>query len=119
LAPGVTASGAIRHVADRSTATQAQTWLSETLATVAPDAVVVTWWSTSTPLWYAQKVESQRPDIFIVDDRTMLDQDLGGATDVIVRFLGQRPVYVIRANPHDLGLVIASSTSSRSARRPA
>ena len=37
----------------------------------------------STPLWYAQKVQGLRPDILIVDDRTMLDQDLGRAPDVI------------------------------------
>jgi len=107
VAPGVAASGVSRHAADRSGDRDAQTWLSETLATVAPDAVILTWWSTSTPLWYAQDVQSQRPDIFIVDDRTMLDQNLGGATDVIARYLGKQPVYVIRANPHDLGLVIA------------
>jgi hypothetical protein len=56
----------------------------------------VSWWSTSTPLWYAQKVEGLRPDIFIVDDRTMLDFGLGRAPDVIRRYLGERPVYVIR-----------------------
>ena len=42
-----------------------------------PNAVIVSWWSYSTPLWYAQQVEGLRPDIFIVDDRTMLDLDLG------------------------------------------
>ena len=35
------------------------------------------WWSYSTPLWYAQLVEGLRPDIWIVDDRTSLDEDLG------------------------------------------
>jgi hypothetical protein len=71
-----------------------------------PNAVIVSWWNTSTALWYAQKVEGLRPDVFVVDDRTMLDLHLGGATDVIGRYLGQRPVYVIRANPYDLGLVL-------------
>ena len=73
---------------------------------VAPNAVIVSWWTTSTPLWYGQVVEGLRPDVFIVDDRTMLDEDLGGATDVIAKFLGQRPVYITRANGHDLGLVL-------------
>ena len=48
-----------------------------------------------------------RPDIIVVDDRTRLDLNYGEATDVIARFLGSRPVYVIRANEHDLGLVLA------------
>ena len=38
---------------------------------------MVSWWSYSTPLWYAQRVEGRRPDIVIVDDRTRLDEDLG------------------------------------------
>jgi hypothetical protein len=41
-------------------------------------------------------VEHQRPDVFVVDDRTMIDQHLGSADQVIDRFLGRRPVYVIR-----------------------
>ena len=48
-------------------------------------------------MWYAQKVEGLRPDIFVVDDRTMLDLGLGRAPDVIERYLGEgRPVYAIR-----------------------
>ena len=68
----------------------------------AKDAVVVSWWSASTALWYAQAVDGLRPDVFIVDDRTMLDLELGRAPDVIRRYLGQRPVYALRANPDDL-----------------
>lgn len=107
VVPGVQSSAVTRATADRSHDTSARTWLDQTLAAVAPNAVIVSWWTTSTPLWYGQDVLSQRPDIFIVDDRTMLDQNLGGATDVIARYLGSRPVYVIRASAHDLGLVTA------------
>jgi hypothetical protein len=97
-----------RHRAiDQSGDPGARPWLESALARFADNAVVVSWWSYSTPLWYAQKVEGRRPDIFIVDDRTRLDEDLGEATDVIARFIGQRPVYVIRANQHDLELVTA------------
>jgi hypothetical protein len=85
----------------------ARVWLEAALDQIAQNAVVVSWWSYSTPLWYAQLVEGRRPDIFIVDDRTMLDLRLGEATDVIARYVGRRPVYVIRANQHDLGLVLA------------
>ena len=65
-------------------------------------AVLISWWSTSTPLWYAQKVQGLRPDIDIIDDRTMLDRNIGRAPDVIAANLGIRPVYVIRANDTDL-----------------
>ena len=67
--------------------------------TLEPGRVIVSWWSYSTPLWYAQLVEGQRPDVAIVDDRTRLDENLGDVTDVIDANLGKRPVYVIRLRP--------------------
>jgi 4-amino-4-deoxy-L-arabinose transferase-like glycosyltransferase len=96
LVPSLPDLDARRAHADRSTETAAALWLDEVLPVIPQDAVLVSWWSTSTPLWYAQHVEGRRPDIFIVDDRTMLDLDLGRAPDVIRRYLGARPVYVIR-----------------------
>ena len=97
LVPALGDLGERRRLADRSGETAAQQWLDEALPAISPGAVLVTWWSTSTPLWYAQRVEGLRPDIFIVDDRTMLDLDLGRAPDVIERSLAEgRPVYAIR-----------------------
>ena len=76
-------------------------WMHQVLA--APDkgglpqnSVVVSWWSTSTTLWYGQRVLGLRPDIYIVDDRTRLDDNLGSVQDVFNRFLGKRPVFTIR-----------------------
>ena len=107
VAPGVAISTSSRLQADRSGDSYAGIWLRQTLATVAPNAVIVSWWLTSTALWYGQFVEGQRPDVFVADDRTMLDQNLGGATDVVAKYLGRRPVYITRANGYDLGLVLA------------
>ena len=66
------------------------------------NAVVVSWWSYSTPLWYAQVIEGRRPDISIIDDRTRLDENLGDIYDVIDRNLPTRPVYVIRVEPSEI-----------------
>ena len=107
LAPAIGTWEARVFDADRSTDTSARRWVDTALAEFEPDAVVVSWWSTSTVLWYATLVEGKRPDIMIVDDRTMLDRHYGEATDVIARFLSTNPVYVIRANNYDLGLVLA------------
>jgi hypothetical protein len=101
LWPAIATLGERRQFADRSGQTTARTWLAQVLPLIADNAVLVSWWSTSTPLWYAQKIEGERPDIFVVDDRTMLDLDLGRAPDVINRYLGQRPVYVIRLPGRD------------------
>jgi hypothetical protein len=84
---------------------EAVTWTAHVVATLAPDAVIVSWWSYSTPLWYAQRVEGERPDVTIIDDRTRLDENLGGLTDVIDANLGKRPVYVIRDDRNEVALL--------------
>ncbi|MBI2776910.1 MAG: DUF2723 domain-containing protein [Chloroflexi bacterium] len=107
------------ETADRRRDTAARRWLNAALAEIEPGAVVVSWWSTSTALWYAQYVDGLRPDLTIIDDRTRLDLGYGEATDVIARFLGQRPVYVIRANNRDLGLVLEQYDLERLTVEPA
>lgn len=90
---------------DESRNTTARIWVDSALAAMAPDAVVVTWWSYSTPLWYAQRVEGRRPDISIVDDRTRLDLNLGGVSDVIEQHLGREPVYLVRSSEDELQML--------------
>jgi len=87
---------------DRSHDDAAARWLDMALSSMDPNAVVVSWWSYSTPLWYAQVIEGRRPDISIIDDRTRLDQNLGDIYDVIDRNLPTRPVYVIRIEPSEI-----------------
>ncbi len=74
----------------------ARSFVDESFDLLAQDATVVSWWSTSTPLWYGTIVEGRRPDIRIVDDRTRLDDDLGTVEDVISAGLRNGPVYVVR-----------------------
>ena len=74
----------------------ARSFVDESFDMLAQDATVVSWWSTSTPLWYGTIVEGRRPDIRIVDDRTRLDDELGSVEDVISAALPLGPVYVIR-----------------------
>jgi hypothetical protein len=90
---------------DRSDDHEARRWVQGVLTEVEPDAVIVSWWSYSTPLWYAQRVEGQRPDIAIIDDRTRLDEDLGSLTDVIDANLATRPVYVIRLDRQEIQML--------------
>ncbi len=92
-----------RHATiDRSHDVAARRWVDRALEMMEKDAVIVSWWSYSTPLWYAQVVEGRRPDIDIIDDRTRLDRDLGDIYDVIDRYLPSRPVYVIRVEPPEI-----------------
>jgi len=84
------------RAADRSRDTIAQRWLDRVVEVLEPNAVVVSWWSYSTPLWYGKHIEGRLPGVDIIDDRTRLDEDLGSTADVVNRYLGERPVYVIR-----------------------
>ena len=88
--------------ADRSREVWAADWLDQVFDSVAPGAVIVSWWSYSTPLWYGQLVEGRRGDVLVVDDRSRLDEEMGDVEDVIDEFLGTRPVYVIRAQESDV-----------------
>jgi hypothetical protein len=102
LAPTVSAIPARAASLDESHDTAAQVWVDAALQAMEPRAVVVSWWSYSTPLWYAQRVEGRRTDISIVDDRTRLDEHLGEVSDVIEQHLGREPVYVVRSADAEL-----------------
>ena len=105
LAPTALALEARHARVDRSRDDTAARWVDNALLEMAPGAMVLSWWSYSTPLWYAQHVEGRRPDVAIVDDRTRLDEHLGELTDVIDANLPVRPVYVIRLDPAELRLL--------------
>lgn len=101
LAPTALTLGDRFRDVDESTDRGASAWVDATLDRLPQGAVVVSWWSYSTPLWYAQLIEGRRPDVLVIDDRTRLDQDLGDIYDVIDAHLGTRPVYVIRDDPEE------------------
>ena len=90
------------RAADRSGDTTMADWLGDAMRGLARDAVVVSWWSYSTPLWYGTLVEGRRPDLLVVDDSDIVNENLGSVEDVIDHYLGVRPVYVIRATTADL-----------------
>jgi hypothetical protein len=81
---------------DASDETWGRRFLEATFTNVEQDAVVISWWSFSTPLWYGQHVEGQRPDVTVLDDRDILDEGYGTVEAAIEAHLGQRPVYLIR-----------------------
>ncbi len=87
---------------DRSNDVSMAGWLDDAVTGLEPDAVVISWWSYSTTLWYGQRVEGRRTDMLIVDDSDLVNDGLGTAGDVIDEYLGARPVYVIRSSPSDL-----------------
>ncbi len=106
LVPTIAAFPGRATAADRTTDRSAEQWLDAVLAELEPDAIVVSWWSYSTSLWYAQQIQGRRLDVFVVDDRTRLDMNLGELTDVIDSNLAiGRPVYVIRIDTAELEML--------------
>jgi len=102
LTPSLTDLADRRALVDASQNTDASQWANTAMSLFAQNAVVISWWSYSTTLWYAQLIEHQRPDVWIVDDRTRLDQNLGDVSHVIDTELGHRPVYLVRGDPDEI-----------------
>jgi hypothetical protein len=87
----------------QATQTGREAWMEAVLAPadqggLPAGAVIVSNWYDSTTLWYGQKVEGLRPDIYIVDDtmRVPAGENLGQVWDVIDNYLGRRPVFLLR-----------------------
>jgi len=74
----------------------ARRWLTTVMQSLPENAVVVSWWSYSTTLWYGQYVEHLRPDVTVIDDSTIVQENLGSVAAVIDSYLGRRPVFLIR-----------------------
>jgi hypothetical protein len=69
----------------------------DTLGARLPDgALIVSWWSYSTALWYGKYVEHWRPDVTVIDDSTIVADNLGSPNAVIDANLHSRPVFLIR-----------------------
>jgi len=87
--------------------TRAGDWSRWALQAMEANAVVVSWWSFSTPLWYRTVVLGERPDVRVLDDRDRLDEDLGSVDDVIRATVEARPVYLVR-NPAEIDALEAT-----------
>ena len=94
--PGLLAAPGTFARVDRSRDITARLWVDGTLAMLPDGALLQSWWSFSTPLWYATLVEGRRPDVTVVDDRDLLDEDLGTVEDLLAANVGRRPVFVLR-----------------------
>jgi hypothetical protein len=94
--PAALAAPATRVRVDQSSDVRARDWSRWVLQTVEEDALIVSWWSYSTPLWYRTLLLGERPDVTVLDDRDRLDENLGTIDDVLQANVGKRPVYLVR-----------------------
>jgi hypothetical protein len=110
IAPSFSAFPDRARGVDKTGDRAAEAWTDEVLSALEPNAVVVSWWSYSTPLWYATIVDHRRTDIKIIDDRNRLDDNLGDLDNVIALYLPTRPVYLIRNGRSELGQLVGRYT---------
>jgi hypothetical protein len=82
-------------VRDQSGNREADLWVTSVYRALPQDAVIISWWSYSTPLWYHRWVLGDRPDITIIDERNILDDGWGTIDAAIRNHLGRRPVYLV------------------------
>ncbi|HEX5040473.1 MAG TPA: DUF2723 domain-containing protein [Candidatus Limnocylindria bacterium] len=80
---------------DRSQNREADAWVASVYQQLPPNAVVISWWSYSTPLWYHRWVLGERPDVTIIDERNILDDGYRTMRNAIRSFYGERPVFVV------------------------
>jgi len=80
---------------DQSANREADAWVASVHRALPPNAVVISWWSYSTPLWHHRWVLGERPDVTIIDDRNILDDGYRTMARAIEAHLGRRPVYVV------------------------
>jgi hypothetical protein len=80
---------------DRSGDFDGERWVAAVHEILPADAVLISWWSYSTPLWYHRWVEGARPDVKIIDERNILDDGYGTIGRAVETYLGRRPVYIV------------------------
>ncbi|MEA2650792.1 MAG: hypothetical protein QOI85_513, partial [Chloroflexota bacterium] len=80
---------------DQSRNRDADDWVASVHALLPPNAVIVSWWSYSTPLWHHRWILGERPDLTIVDERDVLDDGYRTMNNAIRAYFGKRPVYVV------------------------
>ncbi len=80
---------------DQSQNYDADRWVASVYAALPPNAVVMSWWSYSTPLWYHRWVLGERPDVTIIDERNILDDGYGTLWLAVRAFYPGRPVFIV------------------------
>ncbi len=80
---------------DQSNNRDADAWVASVHELLPVNAVIVSWWSYSTPLWYHRWVLGERPDLTIIDERDILDDGYRTMNNAIRSHVGERPVYVV------------------------
>jgi len=89
-------------VADLSGDRSGDAYVSSVMESVPRDAVILSQWDTSTPLWYGQLIAGDRPDVLVLDDSNIVYDGWGTRERAIAAYVCQRPVFMMRLDEADL-----------------
>jgi hypothetical protein len=90
------------RVADLSEDRSGEAYVSSVMESLPRDAVILSQWDTSTPLWYGQLIAGDRPDVLVLDDSNIVYDGWGTRERAIATFVCQRPVFMLRLDEADL-----------------
>ena len=84
--------------ADKSTDRSARTFVDMVWAALPENAAILSFWGTSPPLWHAQQVLGERPDVLVVDDTNVVYEGWGTREARIAALICTRPVFILPVN---------------------
>jgi len=90
------------QASDRSGEHGGDTYVDAMFGALPPDAAILTPWDASAPLWHAQFVLGQRPDVLVVDDTNVVYEGWGTRERRIASLICDRPVFILRLKDSDL-----------------
>jgi Protein of unknown function (DUF2723) len=84
------------RASDRSQDRRGEAYRDQVLAALPDDAVFLSYWHVTTPIWYAQLVDGLRPDVTVIDDSDIVHDGWQTRETAIAAFVCERPVLIIR-----------------------
>jgi hypothetical protein len=88
--------------ADKSGDRSARTYVDTLFAALPADAAIFSFWGPSAPLWHAQLVLGERPDVLVVDDTNIVYEGWGTREARIDSLICSRPVFVLPVRATDM-----------------
>lgn len=88
--------------ADKSGDRSAREYVDTLFAALPPDAAILSFWGPSPPLWHAQLVLGERPDVLVVDDTNVVYERWGSRDARIASLICERPVFILPVRESDL-----------------
>jgi hypothetical protein len=85
-----------RQAVDRSADRRGEVYRDQVMAALPRDAVFLSYWHVTTPIWYGQLVDGLRPDVLVIDDSNIVHDGWRTRENAIEAYVCERPVLIIR-----------------------